>query len=303
MARRILSADAALVPHSQAPLRHGVRPANGSNGSGAVPAQGSTVGPALFGAIQARWLERSLGAMPPALFDWQDQRPMLDEIAFVNRAQGLLDEASVKIAPSVLRIVLTVKANVPDAAGQRAFLAEHLALDFRRLSELCIVADSYGLLDLTARMEGEKEISRYGWSKALKLAHVRDPLERREIWRRACAHAGADANGGGGGSESASYRSVLEEIRRFRERKQIGPLTGKGLNGAFDLAPTLTSARLAFAHLDRTLRNDQSRGTCADALDQVNRLRRDLETLKRALQERLEMMPMEAMAEELAREA
>jgi hypothetical protein len=194
--------------------------------------------------------------------------------------------------------VLTVKANVPDAAGQRTFLAEHLTLDFRRLSELCIVADSYGLLDLTARMEGEKEIARYGWSKALKLAYVRDPLERREIWRRACANAN-----GSGASETASYRSVLEEIRRFRERKQISPISGKSLTGTFDLAPTLTSARLAFAHLDRTLRNDHSRDTCADALDQVNRLRRDLETLKRALQERLDLFPIEAMTEELAREA
>ena len=202
----------------------------------------------------------------------------------------------VKIAPSVLRIVLTVKANVPDAAGQRAFLAEHLTLDFRRLSELCIVADSYGLLDLTARMEGEKEIARYGWSKALKLAHVPDPLERREIWRRACA-----------GSETASYRAVLEEIRRFRERKQIGPPLRMGAAGgfsaAFDVVPTLTSARLAFAHLDRPLRHDHSRDTCADALDQVNRLRRDLETLKRALQERLDLMPLEDMTDELAREA
>jgi len=297
MARRILSADAALVPHSQATLRGGTRPEQSpSHAPGHASGNGSALAPALFGAIQARWLERSLGALPPDLFDWEDRAALTEEIAFVNRAQSLLDEASLKIAPSVLRIVLTVKANLPAAAEQRRFLAENLALDFRRLSELCIVADSYGLLDLTARAEGELEIQRYGWSKALKLAHVRDPVERREIWRRACAQAN------GAGSETASYRTVLEEIRRFRERKQIGPPPSQAVQ-RFDLAPALRSARLAFAHLDRALRNDQSRETCADALDQVNRLRRDLDSLKRALQERLDLAPMEAMTEELAREA
>jgi hypothetical protein len=284
MARRILSAEAALVPHTQAPLQAGKPP---GNGSAASPAHG----PALFGAIQARWLERSLGAVSPELYDWNDQRALQEEIAFVNRAQGLLDEAAVKIAPSVLRIVLTVKANLPNVAEQRAFLAEHLSLDFRRLSELCIVADSFGLLEPELRAEGEREIQRYGWSKALKLAAVRDAAERRDIWQRAC-----------GAGETASYRAVLEEIRRFRERKQIGPALARWKDPAWQLGPMLTSTRMAFANLDRTLRHDQSREACADALNQVNRLRRDLESLKRALQERLGAMPVEEMAEELAKE-
>ena len=81
-------------------------------------------------------------------------------------------------------------------------MGDHLNLDFRRVSELCIVADSYRLLDSGQRRQGEREIATYGWSKALKLAHVRNPEDRRQVWESAC---------GGGGS--ASYRAVLESIR------------------------------------------------------------------------------------------
>src|SRR5262249_16353186 len=112
--------------------------------------------------------------------------------------------------PSILRIVLTVKENVPDPKAQRTFLGEHLQVDFRRVSELCIVADSYNLLDPQHRLLGAREIERYGWSIALKLSAVRDLHDRPDLWQRACA-----------GRPRAAYRDVLEEIRRYRERKLI----------------------------------------------------------------------------------
>ena len=280
MARRILSADAALVPQAQ-PSLHG--PFRADPGAGA--------GPGVLAALQARWLERPAGLGPEALFDWEDRTALMEEIAFVNRAQGLLDEAAVKIAPSVLKIVLTVKEHVPDGAGQRAFLADHLTLDFRRISELCIVADSYRLLEPARRPDGEQEIVRYGWSKALKLAHVRDAHERRDIWRRACA-----------GAEQAGYRAVLEEIRRYRERKQILP---PGASGAAELGAAFRSAREAFLGLERRLIDGHagSRAECTGALREVGRLRRELDALQRALRDRLETLPLEALTEELAAEA
>ena len=305
MGRRILSADAALLPNTQQSL-HALRSslpeeskgglAHGAGNGATATGPGNAAVPAVHAALQARWLERPRGLSPQALFDWDDRRALLDEIAFVNRAQSMLDEASVKIAPSVLKIVLTVKQHLPDPSAQRAFLADHLTLDFRRISELCIVADSYCLLDPARRAEGEQEIVRYGWSKALKLAHVPDPHERRDTWRRACA-----------GADAASYRAVLEEIRRLRERKPVGPAAEPSApqGSVHDVAVVFSSTRDAFTLLERALDNIRpaSRESCALALREVSHLKRELDHLRSTLQHRVEALPLEAMADELAREA
>ena len=272
MARRILSADAALVPHAQEPLNVSVRTES--------PTSRLT-------AIQARWIETPAGPGEAGLFDWERRDELMAEIAFVNRAQEFLDEAAVKIAPSVLRIVLTVKHHIPRPAEQRAFLTEHLDLDFRRISELCIVADSYRLLDPEHRAEGEAEIVRYGWSKSIKLAHVPDPAERGDIWERACA----------GGAE-ASYRAVLEEIRRFRQRKRIGPALI-----SWEVGPALDSVRRSFATFERLAAQPASREECSGALEELGRLRKELDQVQRALEQRIDLLPLEHMAEEMAAQA
>ena len=95
MARRILSADAALVPHAQEPLNVSVRTES--------PTSRLT-------AIQARWIETPAGPGEAGLFDWERRDELMAEIAFVNRAQEFLDEAAVKIAPPPVPVVANVEA-------------------------------------------------------------------------------------------------------------------------------------------------------------------------------------------------
>lgn len=265
MAKRILSADSALMPGAQAALSTSVRTEHRGE---------------LMKVLEERWKHNLSGQAGSPLFDWEDQREMREEIEFVNRAQTTLDEAAVKLAPSLLRIVLTVKAHLPTPREQRAFLGEHLRLDFRRVSELCIVADSFGLLDAEYRKKGEREIEKYGWSNALKLAPVRDPYERRDIWERAC-----------NGKANASYREVLEEIRRFRERKLIAPLIGRE-----DLEARLGAARRLFSQFNGAAAELSSRDGLRSALEGLEELQKELAQLKRAMKERYETVEIEELA-------
>jgi hypothetical protein len=266
MARRILSADSALAPPTQASL----------GGAGRGDSRG-----AFFQWLHERW-SALLGLSPhEVLFDWNDRTALMSEIEFVNQARERLDEAALRLAPSMLRIVLTVKANLPDAGEQRAFLAEHVDWDLRRISELCIAADSYGLLDPAQREAGSREIARYGWSCALKLAYVRDPDERREVWDRA---RGMHAH--------ASYRAVLEEIRRLRERKLIGPPASSG-----EVALRVDTVRERLGALEGSLRHLVRPEQIGAALEQVAQTQHELGRLKRALQERLQAAETEALAE------
>ena len=275
MARRILSADAALMPQSQVSLTAPtviVRPVEQR--------------PQLFQELQQRWS----GAQSPAagtgtpLFDWQDRSALMAEVDLVNRAQGILDEAAVKIAPCLLRIVLTVKANLSDPKEQRAFLAEHLQLDFRRISELCIVAESYGLLDPQSREAGAREIERYGWSNALKLAYVRNPRERQEAWERACAGRGR-----------AGYRDVLEQIQLLRERKLIAGPSKPDLERK-DLVRRLTDAQEHVNQLAHIAPRLRSRMDYEHALELLETVQKELAPLKKALQEHLEAEDHRGMA-------
>ena len=266
MARRILPADAALTPQTQSSLEQPRRP---------------EVTDGMLARLEARWRELHKHTEP---FDWDDREALMAEIDFVNSAQAVLDEAAVKIAPSVLRIALTVQRNIPDQKAQRAFLEEHLNLDFRRVSELCIVARSYMLLDPDpARREaGAAEIDRYGWSKALKLAHVPDPADRAQIWDNAR-----------GDAPSASYRAVLEELRRFRERKLV--------NAPDDpdrFETRVESTRRLLGQLTQRLAHLDSRDDYAGALDELQRTQRELNRLKKALQEQLSDADVEALAAE-----
>jgi len=266
MARRILSADSALAPPSQASL----------STTGRAELRGG-----FFQWLQERWAGM-LGLRPDqVLFDWDDRTALMSEIAFVNQARERLDEAAVKLAPAMLRIVLTVKANIAGSAEQRAFLAEHVDWDLRRISELCIVADSYGLLEPAQRETGSRELARYGWSCALKLAYVRGAAERREIWDRAR-----------GMKPQASYRDVLEELRRFRERKLIGPPASSA-----DVTARSESVRERFEALGASLRDLRRPEQLSEALTQVGQAQRELGRLKRALQERIQAADTEALAE------
>ncbi len=266
MARRILSAESALMPPAQASLSPSVR----------TEFRGG-----FFQWLQERW-GTLLGLRPEeVLFDWDDRTALMSEIAFVNQARERLDEAALKLAPAMLRIVLTVKANLAEPREQRAFLAEHVDWDLRRISELCIAADSYGLLDPARRESGSRELARYGWSCALKLAYVRDPAERREVWERAR-----------GLREQPSYRDVLEEMRRFRERKLLGPPASSE-----DVDARLLTAQQTFAALTSGAHDLSRSEGCQAALAQVARAQRELGRLKRALQERLQAAETEALAE------
>jgi hypothetical protein len=280
MARRILSADAVLTPQSQVSLT-----------TPAAFARPVETRPQLFHELQQRWS----GAMTPAngdahsesgaaLFDWHDRTALLAEIDLINRAQGVLDEAAVKIAPCLLRIVLTVKANLSDPKAQRAFLADHLQLDFRRISELCIVAESYGLLDAQQRDAGAREIERYGWSNALKLAYVRGPRDRQELWERACA-----------GRARAGYRDVLEQIQLFRERKLIAAPTPQEAQRK-DLVRRLTDTQEHVSRLVAIAPRLRSRMDYEHALELLENVQRELGPLKRALQERMEAQDHATMA-------
>ena len=261
MARRILSADSALMPHTQFSLT-------------SVPVAAA---PPILQEINQRWNGGATG-----LFDWGDRTALLAEIDLVNRAQDVLDEAAVKIAPSLLRIVMTVKQNVSDPREQRAFLGEHLRLDFRRVSELCIAADSYSLLDPRLREAGAKEIERYGWSVALKLAHVHDANDRADLWKRACA-----------GRPKAAYRDVLAEIQRFRERKLIA--APETLEEA--LPDRLGSARAVFSEFDSLARQLRGPKDYAQAVAALERLQRELKRIRRSLREAIEQEDHSHMAE------
>lgn len=268
MARRILSADNILAPQSQPSLNGGDAPAS----AGGLPED-----------VQQHW--QAVLGLPreDVLFDWYDQSALQAEIAFVNRVRERIDEAVVKVAPAMLRIVLTVKANLPDADEQRRFLHEHVDWDFRRISELCIVAESYRLLDPTWRQEGAREIERFGWSNALKLAYVRDPAERAEIWDNAR-----------GDAPRASYRAVLEELRRFRERKQIGPPAPES-----ELTERLEGARRHFQALSALESADLTApDTVEQALKSIGALQKELRRMRTALRERLEGAHVEQMARE-----
>ena len=266
MAKRILSADSALMPNAQASLSPSVRTEHKGD---------------FMKSLAEKWSAAMAGETPSLLFDWEDQRGLRNEIEFINSAQATLDEAAVKLAPSLLRIVLTVKANLGDPAQQRAYLAEHLRLDFRRISELCIVADSYGLLDADYRKKGEHEIANYGWSNALKLAYVRDPYERREIWERACA-----------GKPAASYRAVLEEIRRFRERKQIAAPVPRE-----ELSSRLVNARKLFTRFASAADRLDSREEVDKALGELEQLQKELTRVRNALKDQAEVVEIEEMAD------
>ncbi|MDH5752398.1 MAG: hypothetical protein OEZ59_08275, partial [Deltaproteobacteria bacterium] len=170
MARRILSADSALMPQGQTSL-HSTQPPEIRKG--------------FIQEIQSRWEQMRALSEEMVLFDWDNRSALMSEIEWVNSARERLDEAYFKVAPSMLRIVLTVKENLHDPVEQRSFLVNNLDWDLRRVSELCIVADSYGLLDQQRRRQGEEELRIYGWSNSLKLAYVRDPRDRLEIWDRA----------------------------------------------------------------------------------------------------------------------
>jgi len=274
MARRILSADAALLPQSQVSLS-----------APAVLGRSVELKPQLFAELQTRWngMQASAAGTPP-LFDWQDQTALRAEMDLINRAQAVLDEAAVKIAPCLLRIVLTVKAHVPDPKAQRSFLAEHLQLDFRRISELCIVAESFGLLDARRRESGSREIERYGWSSALKLASVRDARDREALWQRACA-----------GRPRAAYRDVLEQLQLFRERKLI-PASGAHDLERKELVKRVATAKEHVTELAAIAPRLRSRLDYEYAIELLDAAQKDLTALRRAFQDRLELQEHATLA-------
>ena len=265
MARRILSADSALTPQTQTSLG---------------PSRTPEVRGGFLQEIQSRWQQMQTLGLDQVVFDWDDRNALMQEISWVNEAREKLDEAYLKVAPSMLRIVLTVKAHEPDPADQRAFLANHLDWDLKRVSELCITADSYALLDPERRQHGEAEIRRYGWSSALKLAYVREPLDRDEIW-----------NNARGEKPRASYRAVLEELRRFRERKQIGPPLPERLIGE-----RLFAAKKGFDHLEEMAPDLGNQGALSEALNTVVQVQRDLNQLRKVLRDRMKSLDTEGMA-------
>ena len=265
MAKRILSADSALVAHTQTSLGHSVRTETRSD---------------FFSQLEARWRDSLACSADELLFSWEDQGPILREMAFINTVQARMDEAAVRIAPALLRIVLTVRENLPSPQAQKEYLAKHLELDFRRISELCIVGDSYGLLLPGQRHQGEKEIALYGWSKALKLAYVRDPADREMIWSNACA-----------GRPSASYRAVLEEIKRFRERRLIGPPAPRE-----EITTRLERIATSYRALNASPLSLGRPEDYHQTLRQVDSMRRELGRLKRVLQDQIVAVETEELA-------
>ena len=265
MARRILSADSVLQPQSQNSL---------------TSLTTTEVRSGFMQELQTRWQEMREMGLDQVLYDWQDQRSLMREIQWVNQAREKLDEAFLKVAPAMLRIVMTVKQNLDDPAEQRAFLNQHLDWDLRRVSELCIAADSYGLLEPGHRKGGEEEIRLYGWSNALKLAYIRDAGQRREIWENARA-----------GKPRASYRALLEEMRRFRERKLVGPPAPARVIGE-----QLFAARQGFDQLDALATSLGRAEAVADALTKVGTVQKNLNQLRKALKERLKSIEVEDMA-------
>ena len=275
MARRILSAESALLPQAQ-PSLVGGNPRSGVYTEAPTGGRGG-----LFAWLQERWSHLlSLGA-GDVLFDWDDRGALMQEIAFVNQARERLDEAAVRLSPAMLRIVLTVKAHLSDPAAQRAFLAQHLEWDLRRVSELCIVADRYGLLDPARRDEGRRELADYGWSGGLKLAALPTPEARREVWERACAGKGA-----------APYRALLEELKRYRERRLIAPPASVN-----DVGSRLGAVSHSIEALSAAAHNLSSPQHYRDALARVGEAQRELRRLRRALLDRLDAHEVESYAQ------
>ena len=254
MARRILSAQSALRPSEQHSLEDG-----GIN-SLALPSQDWNA------ALQLR--------PDQVLFNWDNNNDLMREVAFVNHAREKLDEAAVKIAPAMLRIVLTVKENVADAKSQRAWLAKHVDWDFRRISELCIVAESYGLLDSQRRLAGVAELQLYGWSNALKLAYVRNSEDRQRIWQIACNSA-----------PRASYRRVLKVLQEYRSPQQLEtPVSSPPtVNHLHESIAALRASWEALQKLQHIQHPEQARL----ALQHVKLLEKKLPQLKRTLTQRL----------------
>jgi hypothetical protein len=179
-----------------------------------------------------------------------------------------------------------VKEHLTEPKAQRAFLAEHLQLDFRRISELCIVADSFRLLDPHQRGMGEREIERYGWSIALKLAYVRDPHDRADLWQRACA-----------GRTRAAYRDVLEAIRNHRERKLIaGPKTAPDDSAGEMLNDRLGNAREAFTHFDALTKHLRGPKDYAAAVETLEKLQKELNRIRRTLRGQMEAVDHKELA-------
>jgi hypothetical protein len=280
MARRILSADAALMPQSQVSL------------TSPAAVTRAEIRPHLFSELQLRWNgvnapgagDTQPGGDAVRLFDWDDRSALMAEIDLMNRAQAVLDEAAVKIAPCLLRIVLTVKAHLADPKEQRAFLGEHLDLDFRRISELCIVAESYGLLDPRRRESGAREIERYGWSNALKLAYVRDARDRQHLWERACA-----------GRPRAGYRDVLEQIQLYRDRKLIAA-PGAQAPERKELVKRVGEAKDHVVELAALAPRLRSRMDYEHAIELLESVQKELSSLRRAFQDRLDAEEHASMA-------
>ena len=270
MARRILPAQNALNPLSQSSLQNPMA-------VGAAAPENANSG--VFGQLEVRW-NTTLQQKGSPLFDWKDTTLLLQEVEFVNNVQEKMDEAAVRLAPSMLRIVSTIKANLSSPKAQRAWLAQHLNWDFRRISELCIVASSYGLLNPQTRQQGAVEMQRYGWSNALKLAYIRSPEERSEIWRRACA-----------GRPRASYRDVLTQMEALRTTPlQSLPQTTSEFDPD-DLDLRLSNIRTNMASLGALADHITEPQNTRIALQRVDALQQELQALKKNLKNHLAKNP------------
>ena len=265
MARRILSAESALLTTPQFSLESSVR----------TESEGGWLN-----TLDTHYGNSATLSDKQVLFDWGERSGLMREIELINLVQDKLDSAALRVAPSILRVVLTVQANIPRAKDQREFLLAHLNLDFRRISELCIVAESYGLLSPQRRARGEAEIQEYGWSKALKLAAIRNPAHRRELWEQARGAKGM-----------ASYRSVLAVIKQYREQKVIEAAPGEiGEEISLDsLANHFDALRGAAAGLS-------TKGEVLTALRSLEDMQKSAAKLKRMLKNRLQLVEAEQLA-------
>ncbi len=225
--------------------------------------------PGLFGQLEMRW-NTLLQQNNTPLFNWKNPDALMREVTFVNSVQEKMDEVVARIAPSMLRIVNTVRANLPSQKSQREWISKHLNWDFRRISELCIVASSYNLLNPHTRQQGAAEMQRYGWSSALKLAYIRTPAERGEIWRAACA-----------GRPRASYRDVLNQINSLRNKPSL-PQSASLTSDDIDMR--LNNIRTNMAGLGALTEQITDPQNTKAALQRVSTLQRELQHLKKALQ-------------------
>ncbi len=250
MARRILPAQSALRPPEQNSLAGG-RPDSASS-------------------LQI-WNKNLQLSPKEILFNWEESSELMDEVSYVNQGREKIDQAVIVLAPSMLRIVLTVKANLPNPKDQRDWLAKHVDWDFRRISELCIVAESYQLLNPQNRLTGEAELRRYGWSNALKLAYVRNPEARQQIWESAC-----------GDTPRASYRQVLKALHQYRSPLHLeAPVPDQNLHEG------IAVLRASWEALQNLQHSPYQAPQTRLALEQVKSLEKKLPSLKRTLMERL----------------